>query len=670
MKEEFSTDADVNNQKDMEMNRDSLPQVTLKTIAIAALGAGAGPFGSGGKNSVPELDYVERHLNRIEKSNETLTGALSFILNNPGPEDIPLVQLSEKLDLSGFEILAAALALAVENDVMAGRAVAYLQKPLGGSRPTLGLLVTVYREFIPENKDGIASFISDNAVKSGLVVLSGNHSPLTEQFIRIPAYTCLSLSGLDGVVKGASTQITSDTEIPLPPSVVHTAEKHGRALMRSSLKALVIRSGSVSEGKSAAAAVAREIGFRPLFLDPEKTDTLGPYLILRSFLPVFLVDASPGERKVLPVIPCYNGPVLAVCGPDGSVESDGGGCLNWMISKPGRRERKKLWEIAVGSKKLAEKLSKYHRHGIGRISHLGKLSHHQSLLDGRLRPREEDVLAASWIGEKGGLDSLAQAMPEKIPDDALVVTEVLKSDLGAMVARCRARDNLVKGLGISSATRYKPGVRSLFVGPSGTGKTLAAGWLATKLGLPLFRVDLAAVTSKYIGETEKNLSQLLARAEQSEVILLFDEADSLFGKRTDVQQANDRFANAQTNYLLQRIETYDGIVVLTSNSQSRFDEAFTRRLDLIIDFPIPGPKERRSLWRSHLGGHHSLSKKDINRLSATADLTGGHIRNVVLAAAVTAREAKKPIRYRDVKAGLDREYRKMGRQMPVELTKG
>src|SRR5207302_11471594 len=147
-----------------------------------------------------------------------------------------------------------------------------------------------------------------------------------------------------------------------------------------------------------------------------------------------------------------------------------------------------------------------------------------------------------------------------------------------------------------TVARYRPGVRALFLGPSGTGKTLAAGWLATQLGLPLFRVDLASITSKYIGETEKNLSQLLARAEHAEVVLLFDEADSLFGKRTDVKDSNDRFANAQTNYLLQRIETFDGIALLTSNSRSRFDAAFSRRLDLIIEFPMPGPEERRAAW--------------------------------------------------------------------------
>ena len=183
--------------------------------------------------------------------------------------------------------------------------------------------------------------------------------------------------------------------------------------------------------------------------------------------------------------------------------------------------------------------------------------------------------------------------------------------------------------------------------------------------MPLYRVDLAAVTSKYIGETEKQLAQLIARAEHAEIALLFDEADSLFGKRTEVKDSNDRFANAQTNYLLQRIESFDGIAILTSNSRARFDSAFSRRLDTIIDFPAPGPEERRALWLAHLGNAHSLDGIEINRLAATADLAGGHIRNAVLAAATAARAASRVISYADVVRGLAAEYRKLGRQVPA-----
>src|SRR5687767_6837020 len=258
-------------------------------------------------------------------------------------------------------------------------------------------------------------------------------------------------------------------------------------------------------------------------------------------------------------------------------------------------------------------------------------------------------------------------MLDPVPHDALVMPPTLRRDLDLFLQRCRAREGLVSGLGAAALTRYHPGVRALFVGPSGTGKTLAAGWLATRLGMPLYRVDLASVTSKYIGETEKNLAQLLARAEHAEVMLLFDEADSLFGKRTDVKDANDRFANSQTNYLLQRIESFDGIAILTSNSRSRLDAAFTRRLDMIIDFPLPGPQERRDLWRSHLGATHRLALREVNQLSAAADLAGGHIRNAVFAAAVRARAEDRQIEYADVLHGLNSEYRKLGRQVPAEL---
>jgi SpoVK/Ycf46/Vps4 family AAA+-type ATPase len=175
------------------------------------------------------------------------------------------------------------------------------------------------------------------------------------------------------------------------------------------------------------------------------------------------------------------------------------------------------------------------------------------------------------------------------------------------------------------------------------------------------------VTSKYIGETEKNLAQLLLHAEESGGILLFDEADSVFGKRTEVKESNDRFANAQTNYLLQRIETFDGIALLTSNSRSRFDPAFCRRLDMIVEFPLPGPEERRLLWLSHLGENHRLSHMELNQLAAAADLAGGHIRNAVLTAAILAGDAGRPIEYRDVYAGLADEYRKLNRQAPPDL---
>jgi SpoVK/Ycf46/Vps4 family AAA+-type ATPase len=279
------------------------------------------------------------------------------------------------------------------------------------------------------------------------------------------------------------------------------------------------------------------------------------------------------------------------------------------------------------------------------------------------------VRQAARNGAAGELGTLAQLLPENVPDDALVTPPDLRMQLLALRQRCERREGLADHLGPSARTRYRPGVRALLVGPSGTGKTLAVGWIATSLGLPLYRVDLSSVVSKYIGETEKNLAQLFARAETAEVILLFDEADAMFGKRTEQKDSNDRFANQQTNYLLQRIESFDGIAILTSNSRSRFDSAFTRRLDAIIDFPAPGPDERRALWLAHLGAQHALEIAQINRIAANCDLAGGHIRNATLAAAsLTAPVDGGPVLdYGVLRQAIESEYCKLGRQVPAGL---
>jgi hypothetical protein len=371
----------------------------------------------------------------------------------------------------------------------------------------------------------------------------------------------------------------------------------------------------------------------------------------------------------VPDLPAYSGPALVLCGHEGSITTSSGSPAVWKVTIPPREERRQLWQIAIENEPLARQLASYYRYSSGRIAQLGRIIRQQCSLDGRSAPRFSDVASACWTGQSSGLEALAQPLPDLIPDDALVASPALQDELSRLMLRCRRRENLIEGLGASALARYRPSVRALFTGPSGTGKTLAAGWLATRLGLPLYRVDLAAVTSKYIGETEKNLAQLLSQAESAGIILLFDEADSLFGKRTDIKESNDRFANAQTNYLLQRIETYDGIALLTSNSRARFDPAFCRRLDMIVEFPLPGPEERRRLWLSHLGSHHRIGNKDLNLLASAADLAGGHIRNAVLTAAVLAQVQSRPIEYQDIHIGLMDEYRKLGRQTPPDLAR-
>ncbi|MDT5062500.1 MAG: hypothetical protein QOH63_2959 [Acidobacteriota bacterium] len=641
-------------------------RVTLRAYALAALASHTGNHSSPAAES-PEMKFLLAHADAVDRERQGWMKSLSGYLRQPDASDALLLELAQELELSVLETLTVALAMAVEDDVMVGRALAYMQAPLGGSRPTLGLLAAALGERVANGVKPLNLLLNGAAMRSGLLTLTSDGPPLPERAVGVPVQLCLALNGHDGSWPGTRTGLGEMPEVPLPGSILEEAHRQARSLLSSAQQALVVRTGSTAEGRTVVEAIAHAMNRRALLIETDQIGGLAPLLILRRLLPVFCFDLAPGERKILPVLPFYRGAMLVLCGPDGSVEASGGAALSWSLPVPRVEEREALWQAALGVTELAQELARQHRHGSGRIAHLGRLARHLSATHNRPQPVREDVVAASWIGEGAGLDALAQPITNQIPDEALVASETLREQLNMLLLRCRSRDELARNLGASVTARYCPGVRALFVGPSGTGKTMVAGWLATKLGIPLYRVDLASVTSKYIGETEKNLAQLLARAEQSEVVLLFDEADSLFGKRTEVKEANDRFANAQTNYLLQRIESFDGITLLTSNSRVRFDAAFSRRLDMIIEFPAPGPEERRSLWQSHLGANHSLAQRELNQLSAMADLCGGHIRNVVLTAAVLAQDETRPIEYRDVITGLVGEYRKLGRQMPVEL---
>jgi hypothetical protein len=433
----------------------------------------------------------------------------------------------------------------------------------------------------------------------------------------------------------------------------------------------VIRCGDALEARSAASLVCSKSGAQAVLIHTDQLMGMAPWLVLNGLIPVFAQWLVPGERKTVPAIPGFFGPLILLTGPEGEFESDDRGIIDWRLEIPSAAERTELWTTAIGDPALANRLALAHRHAAGRIATLAaKAQEDCAARDSNGNGTSisfAQIRAVSRRGDSVGLGALAELISDEVGDEALVANATLRHELESLVTRCQLREDFPHSLGPSIQARYRPSVRALFVGPSGTGKTLAVAWLATRLGIPLFRVDLSAVTSKYIGETEKNLSQLLARAEQNEVLLLFDEADSLFGKRTDIHEANDRFANAQTNYLLQRMESYDGITILTSNGRGRFDDAFSRRFDAILSFPLPGPEERRSLWLAHLGPEHNVNNGQLNLLSAVAELTGGQIRNAVLRAAVDAAQNGKGIQYCHLLAGVASEFRKMSRQLPNEL---
>jgi SpoVK/Ycf46/Vps4 family AAA+-type ATPase len=215
-------------------------------------------------------------------------------------------------------------------------------------------------------------------------------------------------------------------------------------------------------------------------------------------------------------------------------------------------------------------------------------------------------------------------------------------------------------------------VAALFAGESGTGKTLAAEVVAGELGLDLYVVELSALVDKYVGETEKNLERLFAEADRVDAVILFDEADAVFGKRSETKDAHDRYANMESAYLLQRLESFNGVALLTTNLRANIDDAFTRRFDVIVDFPFPDAALRKALWQRCLAGPVPVDADvaDGSALDPVADrfeLAGGAIRAAATTAAYLAAAAGRPVSGEDLLTGARREYRKMGRLSEEDL---
>jgi hypothetical protein len=246
-------------------------------------------------------------------------------------------------------------------------------------------------------------------------------------------------------------------------------------------------------------------------------------------------------------------------------------------------------------------------------------------------------------------------------DDLVLAHEILE-DVEEIRAFIEHRDTLLWGWQLGR--KIKPGFRSLFYGPPGTGKTLTASLLGKSTGLPVYRVDLSLVVSKWVGETEKNLAAVFDQAQQRDWILFFDEADALFGKRTQTSSANDRYANQEVAYLLQRVEDFPGVAILASNLKGNLDEAFARRFQSMIYFPLPGPEERLRLWRQAFAGPAPRLEPevDLESLAAEYEITGGGIVNVLRYASLMAlRNGTGIIRLQDIRRGIRREFRKDGK---------
>ena len=328
---------------------------------------------------------------------------------------------------------------------------------------------------------------------------------------------------------------------------------------------------------------------------------------------------------------------------------------------PSLQERVAAWSRMSGCADVRDVSAKF-RLSVGQIGEAAEVAVLASRARGAAEPTARDLDEGARQASSSRLGELATRLDPVHRWGDLVLPDRQLSLLQSISAYLRHRDLVLQEWGYDRAVARTQGLKVLFAGESGTGKTMAAQVLANELGLELYRVDLATVVSKYIGETEKNLDRIFEAAEGSNAILFFDEADALFGKRSGVSDAHDRYANIEVAYLLQKMEGYAGAVILATNFRSNIDDAFLRRLDFVIDFPFPEPDDRRRIWQLLLPEQAPVADDvDLEFLATRFKLSGGGIRNCSLAAAFIAAQEGGAIGMSQLVRAVALEYGKLGR---------
>ncbi|SRR5579884_567151 len=344
--------------------------------------------------------------------------------------------------------------------------------------------------------------------------------------------------------------------------------------------------------------------------------------------------------------------------------------LPFLLSLPDARRRIEGWSGFMEQNRSSiekdevESLSIRYRWTFREMEEAISLARDRATLRAPAQPKitREDLLWACRERSYLHLGGLARAITPRATWDDLVLPESLLQQLREIIAQVRHRPQVFHHWGFEKKLLLGKGTYILFMGPSGTGKTLAAEVLAQTLGRDLLKVDLSAVVSKYIGETEKNLQRIFSGAERSDAILFFDEADALFGKRSEVKDAHDRYANIEINYLLQRLEEYEGIVILATNFAQNIDDAFSRRIQMSLVFPFPNEASRMEIWKKHLPKEAPLAEEvDLGFLASQFKISGGNIRNIVLNAAFLAAAEGAPIGMMHLLQATRREYEKLGK---------
>ncbi len=583
------------------------------------------------------------------------------------PVEAALGDAVAKLDLDELDAALLVLCLAPELDPRYGRLLGYLHDDLTHKLTSPRLAARLLSAAGYEARDVVARFARDRPLRqTGAIRLldGGETVPLAESQVKVA-------DGLVCHVLGARLEPASrqDVRCVEPPedslgrdrTVVELRRMlvqaddgsllvcgpDGVALLAAALEAPVMAIEATCMGSDAAAAAAileaRLAGGRVCVTVTE--------------------DLAPEERRVVGAALTVHAHGLLIWAPhrDGVAWLDALGAAMVEVPAPTAAERRVLWRRHA-SGDHADLLAAKFRHSAAQIARAASLARLSAAAGGRSEPSLDDLHQGARRASTRQLEQLAVSLPGGERWEELVLPERSLALLRSISAYLRHRDLVLGDWGFDATVTGEHGVKVLFFGESGTGKTMAARVLAGELGLELYRIDLATVVSKYIGETEKNLDRLFAAAQDSNAILFFDEADAVFGKRSEVKDAHDRYANIEVAYMLQKMESYDGAVILATNLRSNIDDAFLRRLDLAIEFPFPEIDQRRIIWRTLLPTRAPVADDvDLDVLADKFRLSGGSIRNCLLAAAFLAADDGGAIAMRHLLQAVFAEYLKLGR---------
>ncbi|MEL7260703.1 MAG: ATP-binding protein [Pseudomonadota bacterium] len=561
----------------------------------------------------------------------------------------------------------------VEEDGRFGDLFAWLQVGTGTRRLSLGFAETILGPLDQSRSSGapwreLAAF--------GLIRPAQRDTPRAEQTICVPA-------DLWSLIRGeaphppqtalmAPVSLTPPDRLIFPDPLPAKLAESAKLLADRGPKTLVLRGDTGIDMGAVAAALLSPGGRRALLIkdrpDAETMRHLGAWLTMAGCAPVYLLELGPGEVAEGLRPHGYTGPVLVAPGPEGGINV-GAGDTQVTLDLPPLPPtlRKQVWIAALGQKAVDDigpALSTLHV-SEGYARRIAAAAQTEARLEGRARPQASDIKAAARALNHQLLDGLADRMDTSQDWSALIAAPNTHSMLRVLEDQARNREALNGRMGPAFNGGAAEGVRALFTGVSGTGKTMCARLLAGALGKQLYRVDLASVVNKYIGETEKNLGRVLSRAEALDVVLLLDEGDALLGTRTEVKSANDRYANLETNYLLQRLERYRGIILITTNFGDNIDKAFQRRMDVVVTFYRPSADQREAILRLHMPPDAAVSPALITEAMLRCDLTGGQIRNVATRAALAALSDGMPLGDDHFLQALGIEHEKAGAIFPL-----